>query len=163
MTTSAAGQGDREEFYWGCFKLPTLPHVTYTPTLRRGSSSYNCLTRVSCLLLVVARHLSRSQVSICPSNPPLYIETSIAIYRHIASLQGSADGPSLTLPSNAFMHKTVATGEPLLPNCTHSCSHLDCERSPINQQNLDFGCSSSHTICISVRSIRCGIHSFPEE
>ena len=40
-------------------------------------------------------------------------------------------GPSLTLQSNAFTHKTAATGDPLRPNCTRSCSHLGCERSPI--------------------------------
>ena len=44
--------------------LPTLSHVTSTPTLRRVSSTYNCLARVSCLPLVVASHLSRSQDSI---------------------------------------------------------------------------------------------------
>jgi hypothetical protein len=47
-----------------------LPHVTSTPTLRRAPSSYNCLARVSCLPLVVARHLSRSQGSILSLPPP---------------------------------------------------------------------------------------------
>jgi hypothetical protein len=77
--------------------------------------------------------LTQSRLDFVPPISLLYIETSIAIYRHIASLQGSADMPSLTLQSNAFTHKTAATGDPLRPNCTHSCSHLDCKGSRINQ------------------------------
>ena len=77
--------------------------------------------------------LTQSRLDFVPPTSLLYIETSIAIYRDIASLQGSADGLSLTLQSNAFTHKTAATGDPLRPNCTRSCSHLDCERSPIKR------------------------------
>jgi hypothetical protein len=59
----------------------------------------------------------------------LYIAI-ITIYRHIASLQGRADGPYLTPRSNAFPYKTAATGDTLRPNYTLLLP-LDCMRSPI--------------------------------
>jgi hypothetical protein len=72
----------------------------------------------------VPDRLASSAISIASSTVPSTIPSTILVW------PGSF-GPSLTLQSNAFTHKTAATGDPLRPNCTHSCFHLDCERSPI--------------------------------
>lgn len=117
------------EIYLG---LPHVAHVTSTPTFRRASPLLP-LPHKSQLLASSgsSSSLTQSRLDFAPPTYPLYIETSIAIIRHIASLRGSADGHSLTLQSNAFTNKTAATGDPLGPNFTRSCFHLDCERSPI--------------------------------
>ncbi|KAH7124238.1 hypothetical protein EDB81DRAFT_812177 [Dactylonectria macrodidyma] len=74
--------------------------------------SCNCLTGVNCSPLQAARHLSRSQDSILPSQLPSVYRTT-AIYRHLPPYRGARTGLSLTLRFNAFPHKTTATGDPL--------------------------------------------------
>jgi hypothetical protein len=92
--------------------------------------SCSCLTRVNCLPLQVARHLSRSQDSILPSHLPS-VYRIIVIYRHLPH-KGARTGLSPTLLFNAFTHKTTATGDLLRPNHIHSVP-LDCVSSPIKQ------------------------------
>jgi hypothetical protein len=132
-----------EEFYWGCLAAHAASRDIYTDITE--GSFFLQLPRKSQLLASggSSSSLTQSRLDFVPPASPLYIETSIAIYRHIASLQGSAEGPSLTLQSNAFTHKTAATGDPLRPNCTRSCSYLDCERSPIKRDTTTDMCRAA--------------------
>ena len=106
--------------------------MTSTPTLRRGSF-FRQLPRKSHLLASggSSSSLTQSRFDFVPSTTSEYRNRRCNIQTHIASLLGSADRHSLTLQSDAFTYKTAATGDPLWPNSTRSCSHLDCERSPI--------------------------------
>ena len=86
-------------------------------------------------LLASAGSSHAFKCQLCPSHLPSVHRIHYK-YRHIASLQGSADGAHLTLRS-----KTAATGNPLRPNYT-LLALLDCVRSPINYDLFENVCLS---------------------
>jgi hypothetical protein len=89
------------------------------PPTTASRESVACLCRY-----FVISHAVRSQF--CPSRlPSVYRIHYNTQYRHIASLQGSANGPYLTLRST-----TTAAGNPLWPNNV-LLAPLDCVGLPI--------------------------------